>query len=907
MKMVRQLLVLCFFLSGSAGLVYQVVWVRMLSLVFGNTVYAVSMVVAAFLSGLALGSHYWGKRVDRIKAPLGTYIKLEVAIALAALTVTFGIGVIDDLIVGMMTIESIGSGGWHVARFLLLFLILLVPTALMGATTPVMGKIYVDSFERVGRGIGSLYAANTYGATFGAFVSGFVLIPLLTVNGALTCALVLNLGIAAALYAFRRVVTAAAIEPQRADNQTRSANAKSEARQNDRLGQLSIGSALAFMAISGFAALAFEILWTRAFVVSFASTVYMFSSLLTVILLGMALGAHLISKRLDSAGDPLGIFGLAQVGIGVLGAASVIFFHFSDVLYQQIDQFLGPTNWIHHLATTFVLMVVALLPPTLLMGIGYPVICRIATRSLDSLGRDVGIVYAVGTAGGIVGSLAAAFIILPVIGLQKGLLMVSMLALVVGGTALLKSFARDRKWWIPAPVALVLAVFIGTEAQGINIAYGTSAREAVVFAKEDAMGTVRVTSDGPGERLRLWVNNYRLAASGDISARFGNMPLLIKQDAKEVLLISLGSGITAGAVGGHPVDRIDCVEIVPALLDAQSFFSNDNHDIVNDKRFKLTFWDGRHYIRLTDREYDLVISDLFQPDSAGVGSLYSLDHFLNVKARLKHDGAMAQWLPLYQLSPENLRIIMRTFAEAFPHVTVWYGDFVSEMPALLLMGSSQPLSIRMDALAVALRREPVKVDMVEFYDPLSFLSAYVMDRQGVLDFTGNVPVNTDNSAVIEYSAPRNVWGRGRYAVENFNSLIDVRRPVTPLIAGANDDTAFRETIENYYRARTLILQGKVDHAYRKYNDEWQKFRQASRYVPHEPVLGAVSLDLGYLFYYNGRYQTAADVLEWSRTVNPNIPQTYNYLAKSYRRLGNVQKATEMTLELKILEDGSARN
>ncbi|VAX21105.1 hypothetical protein MNBD_NITROSPINAE01-1817 [hydrothermal vent metagenome] len=894
----QRIYIFCFFLSGVAGLVYQVAWVRALSLVFGNTVYAVSMVVAGFLAGLALGSFYWGKKIDGEKRPLSIYVKLEAGIALFSILVTFLIYIVDDTIASMMTPESIASGGWQALRFVIIFLILLIPTTLMGGTLPVMSKFLTTSADKIGFSIGSLYAFNTYGGMAGAFLSGFLFLPLLGLWGTVLVAVALNLFIAAILLGPSAKANApeADIPEDKKKKNKKKKKTDEQALEKNEIGRAKYTPALAltFIALSGFSALAFEVLWTRAFVVSFKSTVYLFSNLLTVFLLGMALGSHVFRSHLDKLKDPLKLFGLTQVGIAVFGMASVLFFAYSHPMALGLSGMFTHMSFGKDIFLMFVLMLGAFLIPTFLMGVAYPVMCRIAMDSLDTLGARAGSVYSVGTIGGIIGSLSAGFFMLPTLGLQNSLFVVSGIALVTGYAALLNSESRKSVGWVFSSSAfLSLLLFIGVSISDVNIGIGSVGAGKVIMAREGVMGTVKITQKREGGPKTLLVNNYQLATGGDVAVRFGHVPLIIKPDTKDVLLISLGSGITASSISAHPVDRIDCVEIVPELFDVQPYFEKDNHKVIADPRFHLYFWDGRNFVKVAKRKYDMVISDLFQPDSAGVGSLYTIEHFRNVKAKLKKGGAMAQWLPLYQLSPENLKVIMRTFAEVFEYVSVWNGDINSEMPALLLMGSQKPFSIRPDRLANTLSSPKVREDMIESNDPLSFLSFYVMGRDGVMKFTAGSAINTDNMPVVEYTAPKNLWQRRINAVENFKAMINVREQVTPIVMGAEGDKQIGRAIARYYKGRKNIMTGKVEHSTRDYTKEFESYKKAYKSVPSDPFLSLAVFDLGYLYYYRRDFNTSARLLKWSKEINPDLPEAHFYLAKSYQALGKADEALEV--------------
>ncbi len=902
----NRLYLACFFISGAAGLIYQVCWVRILSLVFGNTVYAVSMVVAGFLSGLAIGSHYWGKKADTAKTPLKMYVLMEAGIAVSALAITLLITVLDNAIVSVMTPESVNSGGWLIIRYVLVFIILLPPTMLMGGTLPVMGRMVTGSLESIGLDISSIYAFNTYGAMAGSFLSGFILIPQLGLWGAIEIALGLNLLVAAVIWLTRdkdaKEVVAVPVVEVRQKSSPKSKKAKGQSRGEDpgfSASSYPRGRALMLFAMAGFCSMAFEVLWTRAFSVSFKSTVYLFSNLLTVFLFGMAAGSWFFGRFLDKLKDPMWLFGLAEVGIGLLGLTSIGVLAKSVDMAMSFRTMFGEMTLATDAFVMFIVMAIAFSLPTFLMGLAYPLICRVTTKEMGVLGENMGGVYAVGTFGGIVGAIVSGFGLIPLIGDQKGIIVVSAVAMLAGIIAVSSSFQRKAMAWVVPLSGFAIIITIAlTGIFNVDMGIGLKTGDKLLFTQEDAIGTVKVAEEKANGPLMLLVNSYQLATSGDVAVRFGHMPLLLKPDAENVLVISLGSGITSGAVGGHPgVKRIDCVEIVPSLVDVQRFFSKDNHDIIKDKRFHLTIWDGGHYVRMTKKKYDLVIADLFQPDSAGEGSLFTLEHFRNVKAALKPGGAMAQWLPLYQLSPENLKVILYTFATAFEHVTVWYGDVNSQQPTLLLMGSSEPLSLRPDLLASALDIPAVKRDMIEAADPLSLLSFYVTDRAGVMDFTRGAELNTDNRPVIEFTAPRYIWKRRENAVINFKSLIGIRKKVTPMLAAAESDPELVKAIDRYFDARTSLLLGRVDHAMNNYPAEYENYRKAGSLVPREPNLSFSIFDLAYLYYHRRDYQEAAPLFQWAAQVDNQLPEAFFYLAKSYQYLGMKQEAMKAMQEL----------
>jgi len=434
---------------------------------------------------------------------------------------------------------------------------------------------------------------------------------------------------------------------------------------------------------------------------------------------------------------------------------------------------------------------------------------------------------------------------------------------------------------------MILAVFGKIATAGVNMGIGYSINGNIIFSKEDVSGTVKVIEDDITRFRTLMVNNYSLATSGDVAVRFGHIPLLLHNKPDDVLVISLGSGITVGAVGQHPVKNIECVEIVPGVVDAAGLFEKENHNILKDPRLRLTIWDGRNYILMTKNKYDIIISDLFQPDSAGTGNLYSKEHYQNSKDRLKDGGLMAQWLPLYQLSTEDLKVIMATFSKVFPHVTVWYGDINSVKPTLLLLGSESPLKIDMEQLQDKMRQEGVISDIVERDNPFAFMSFFIMDEKGVSKFTEGAELNIDDKPYIEFSAPKYIWRRSESAVQNFRELSKFRELPTSILPTPNSQ------LLTYFKGRGHIIEGRLYHSENLFDREIEEYRMAEMENPFDPYLGFAYFEAGYEYYVKGMYKDAVSIFERGRAINRDLKEMQFYLAKSYYKLGMQREYEEI--------------
>ena len=587
--------------------------------------------------------------------------------------------------------------------------------------------------------------------------------------------------------------------------------------------------------------------------------------------------------------DLIRVFGIIEFLIGACALLSIIFFQWLSSGINNISSLFNDMTWQKNILITFVINLIVMIIPTLLMGLTFPLIGRLYTDNLNFLGRKIGDVYSVNTIGSIIGSFMAGFILIPFLGVQKSILFVSFINLIIGIIIISKSPTgiNGLKWSGMVSAIMILAVFGKIATAGVNMGIGYSINGNIIFSKEDVSGTVKVIEDDITRFRTLMVNNYSLATSGDVAVRFGHIPLLLHNKPDDVLVISLGSGITVGAVGQHPVKNIECVEIVPGVVDAAGLFEKENHNILKDPRLRLTIWDGRNYILMTKNKYDIIISDLFQPDSAGTGNLYSKEHYQNSKDRLKDGGLMAQWLPLYQLSTEDLKVIMATFSKVFPHVTVWYGDINSVKPTLLLLGSESPLKIDMEQLQDKMRQEGVISDIVERDNPFAFMSFFIMDEKGVSKFTEGAELNIDDKPYIEFSAPKYIWRRSESAVQNFRELSKFRELPTSILPTSNSQ------LLTYFKGRGHIIEGRLYHSENLFDREIEEYRMAEMENPFDPYLGFAYFEAGYEYYVKGMYKYAVSIFERGRAINRELKEMQFYLAKSYYKLGMQREYEEI--------------
>lgn len=768
--MARLTALLCFFVSGATALAYEVLWVRMLGLVFGATVLSVGCVLAAYMTGLGLGSWFWGPRADRTERPLRLYAQLELGAALGALCSPW----LFEL--ERLVYRALFSGGLSdfsvlsAARLVLCLPGMLWPTFLLGGTLPALTRFCTSSLARVGRSTGVLYGLNTLGATTGTLLTGFVLIPSLGVRGTLLSAVGANLAVALLAYALSLRLPptppcAAAPPDERpaAGSPTRAA----------RIVWFGV-------ALSGLAAMVYEVAWTRALIQFFGNSTYAFTAMLACFLVGIAVGAALAAGASDRARHPLAVFGLLQALIGLWAAAATPLIEWLPGLFlRAFEHSSGSFAAITALQcqASFLIM----FPATVGMGAVFPLASRLSGPAVGGAGRSIAVPYAWNTLGTVVGAVIAGFLLLPRLGIELSVVLAASLNLIVAVVAVGADhsyLSRRRLVAVLAalgaavcarlalvrldPRVLSAGVYMYPEYFLSMARHQLTPREAMLLNKvrwyaEGYCSSLAILETHDGG-LSLQTNGKTDASTGDLATQraLAHLPLLLKPDAREVLVVGLASGCTVGSVLTHPVERVDCVEIEPAMLHAARFFDRWNHQCLDDPRLTVVLQDARNYLMMAERTYDLITAEPTNPWIAGVNNLFTREYYRDCAARLAPDGLMCQWLPAYNFTTDELRAALRTFTEAFPHVSVW------ALPGLrtdfFAIGTFAPQIL--DAAAVRARlKGAVLADAgpVGLEDIWHLAGGLVMDDRAVQAFCAGAPLNTDDRPLLEFSIPRHLY------------------------------------------------------------------------------------------------------------------------------------------------------
>lgn len=741
-------LLILFFLSGSSALVYQVLWMRLLALVFGVTVHAASTVLAAFMLGLAIGSASAGRMADRIRRPLIVFAIAEALVAVAALATPLGLDAVEALYIRLH-----GSfGEWPIVitlvRFLLSCAVLLVPTILMGATLPLVVKSSLARGAILGRQVSLLYACNTAGAVVGTLVAGIWMVPQLGISESFRVGAALNLIVAvgALLIARFSVPASAAL----ADEALPSASLDVAPPVSLAVRRL----VLLTFAVSGFVSFALEIIWFRMLVILLRPTTYAFTVMLATVLAGIAIGSWLSTPLTGRRKVNLvGALATLEVLLALAAAASMFLIGQANTVYGSVAPMFAGTS-LAYFGPMAVTSIVAIFPAALLMGMAFPVGIAIWTSDGGdaSAGERIGIIYAVNVAGAVAGSLASGFFLLPEIGSRVSLLLTSGLALLTG--LLLLSQLQRRATALAGGIAAVatfgLVAWL-TPDPVTELLHSRYPAERPVLRREDGQATVSIlrrTSNFAATIHRLYINGTHQASDepGMVAYhRFiGSLPVAVHPDPKKILVIGVGGGATAGAVAAFSSQiPIDIVELSPAVVDAARHFSGINQGLFERPNIHLRVDDGRNYMLLTPERYDIVMADVILPQHAGAGNLYSAEYYRLMRRVLNNRGIALQWIG--SSGETEYKMIMRTFVSVFPHTTLWHGGS-------LMIGSTRPLILD-EAAFLRKQASPESkqaLDSIGFTSFGALLGRYNAGPTELKAFLGEGQILTDDRPLTEY-------------------------------------------------------------------------------------------------------------------------------------------------------------
>lgn len=773
----RVFLFVAFFLSGCSGLIYQMVWVRMLTRYVGATTYATATVLTVFMAGLALGSYLGGRYADRAARPLRGYALLELAIAAAGLLSSFAIiQGLGSYYVSVNQVLPDNPTGLLLARIVFIMLCLLLPTVLMGATLPLLVAFVSRLGEHLQVGLGQLYGINTFGAVAGVLAAGLVLMGEFGES--------VSLGVAASLNLVAALLVLGLRQPKVFAPSTAAASNPVEAAQpySPRVRQLAF---LAF-AISGFSALAYEILWGRFLVLVLLTSIYAFSVMLGTFLAGIALGSWFSSRRRGLRQAPLASFGMLEIFIGLWTVVGLMLLPFCDQVW----------SWAHsslHFASMgltsvgAVTCVIMVLPIAFAFGVQFPIAVRCCQAEPDAPGRSTGRAYAVNTVGTILGSMSAGFVLIPLLGTAMTMLLVAGLNLLIGLLLVLVAPAHERRRSLVPSIGLTvasvcLALLMGDPYQRIMASriddIGPGWENFRYYERATATTIAAGNRAKPRDRTLL-VNGCGMTELCTETKLMAHLPYHLVEDPKRLLVICFGMGTTYRSACQYPDLRVDAVDIVPEVFDCFDEFHADAERWFNRPNAYRHADDGRNYLLTHPDKYDIITIDPPPPlHSAGTVNLYTKEFFQLCKDRLSPGGVLCMWIPP---GPETeILMVMRSFWEVFPEAALWGA---LDYDGFYLTGGHRSLKQTPEQVRELARKLSQIKELgewkgkVDYTRPENLEKLYLTDAEGLAELVKGVRAVSDDHPYTEFPLWRLLFracGRKSFGARLVREQLDLR-------------------------------------------------------------------------------------------------------------------------------------
>ena len=777
----RLALMSVFTVSGACGLVYEVVWTRLLVLIFGSTTQAISTVLAVFMLGLSLGSFIYGKYAPRLKDPQKTYGIVEAGIGIYTFLFLPALYLIQHAHLALFPYLYDRFVLLTVFRVVLALALMIIPTVLMGATVPLIASILAVSGRSIGRDVGTVYFLNTIGASAGSFLGAFVLIPNFGLDWTLYLGGTVNLAIGACTVLVKRV-KAGKIEKDKSDTSISG-------------GIPGYALALPAFFVIGFLSMVYENAWSRALILVFGSSIYAFATMLTAYLFGLASGSLVIGRLVDRMKDHLAWFAALSATLGLSIFVTTPLIGRMPGYFMRV--FFDNAGWSHVTFIEFLACFAVMLLPTFCSGACFPLVARLFVRARNiQVGRSVADAYSMNTAGCIIGSLATGFFIIPVLGIERSLLFAGAASILLASGLLFFSRSQRQRAGYARRAALASGLVIVSLAGAAKIPnwdpkvmisgvymYSKLMAKAsgdvkdfmtrfdLLFYKEGPSDTVAVVKSPDGRRF-LRINGKTDGSDGGdnyTQTLLGILPIIYSQNPRTALDIGLGTGMTAASLLDYPLDSVDCIEISTAVVRASDYFAKSNNDVLYSPKFHLHILDGRTWLMSMGRSYDLITSGPSHPWQTGDANLFTVEFFKAAKKCLNNGGLLCQWLPYYQMDTEDFRVLLKSLRSVFPFVNIWIANTDA-----LVIASGQPLSInyvdlqsRMQIKTIRDRLRRIGIDSVE--DLLSF---FYIDNSALNRFTKRAAsLNSDYFPLIEFSAPKYLLGAMN--PDTFYELLDL--------------------------------------------------------------------------------------------------------------------------------------
>ena len=790
------LVLACFFLSGLTGLIYEILWTRMVVKLIGGAPFAISIILTIFMGGLGLGSFLASRTIDRIKEP----IKLVKIYGLLQLIIgAYGLA-IPALLIAFKPLYALLYNQlfsyfilYNLLTFIGCSIVFCIPVICMGATLPILCKFYITRLSHLGTHAGRLYGLNTIGAALGALLCGFWLISLLGVWGTLILAGLINgiIGLVCMMVRPRTKYKQQPVTIYETGNSKQHLRKDGSEQAESSKYSMTAKAALVIFAVSGFCAMAYEVIWTKLLGLIAGPTTYSFTIVLVTFILGLALGSMFFGWLGDKTKKVMWLLIFTQIAAALFALGASQLMGNSQLLFAKII-FSFQEQFALRSVLKAVILFGFMILPTLCLGATFPLVGKIYTQSVSKVGRTIGVAYAINTIGAVLGSFCAGFVLIPLIGKENGLSLVISLQLLTSLVIAFIVFSKSEKNILkrislltPALAGLLLCFYfpvwnrnllsIGKyqrfekekpdikscswlEAllQGPKILARNRSGELVYYG--DGIGgftTVLKHIRALGEIEYTMVNGGKPDATshGDMKTQTlsAHFPMLFHQNPKTVMVLGLASGVTAGEVLYYPIEQLDVVDISREVVKASDYFRPWNNNVLSHPKTNLIVQDGRMHLELTRQKYDVIISEPSNPWMAGLATLFTRNFFALAEKSLNQGGIFVQFIHSYQMDWSTFALVGRTFAQVFENNLLILTAPADASGDYLLVGlkGKDRLTLENAKRKLSYTQQSKNVTL---YDPrLLYRLIITEDLQKTF---GTGPINTDNYPQLEFAAPK---------------------------------------------------------------------------------------------------------------------------------------------------------
>lgn len=780
-----------FFISGCAGLIYEVIWKELLINLVGSSSIAVTIILASFMLGLSSGSLYIGKKADNweIKKIVNTYILVEIFIGIFALLFPSIISLVENSYISLYNILPSQLWSSVLLKSFFCILILFIPTFLMGTTLPLITKFLSKNWDDYSKNVSLLYGLNTFGAILGTLIAGFYLLENYGISGATYFSAFINFFIALIFFIFFKKLINLDIKE---DIKPKAKKIKKEEKMNQKFDEFSALLLISYF-ISGAASMFYQVSWTRALSLVIGTSTYSFTIMLATFLIGISIGS-LIYRYISPKISRTKLYLFIQFLIVISIILTTPLFEKLPIYFLDLTQKYFE-SWSNLNLIKFSLSSIIILFPTICMGVLFPIVCDLVALKNKQASNSVGKTYAFNAIGAAIGAIFAGLAVIPIIGIQYAIyvgVFLNILALLI---ILLQTI--ELKKVVKYSMSLgILGVFIFSLL--ITNRWNPKIMNSGVYVYSSNYHNVaNKVSDLDVSNSEIWeaiMNNYdllyyedgltdsvavmknmqgiiSLMVNGKVDASakseldiatqlmIGQLPLLLHKNPKDVFLVGYASGITAGSILTHPIEKLDAAEISKSVVDASKLFEKYNYNPLDDPRMNLQIKDARHMLMVSQKKYDVIVSQPSNPWIKGQSSLFSYDWYKIVNEHLNDDGIFMQWLPAYSISEKNLKIIINTLNKSFNTLTLWSSSVPGDL--IILASKMKNFTASYDDIQKKLENEKInnvlkraKLDKNTFLEEMFLKENAEIEKY--LNLDKNLPINSDDKLITQYTAPKNM-------------------------------------------------------------------------------------------------------------------------------------------------------